>query len=399
MATTNYNAGIDSSDLEISLGRESIWGDVPATTFQAFRILSESLSESKSRNRPAEIEPNGYAAHGLTTQVQAGGDISFGLSYGTFDDFFEGLVNGTWGTPVSIDGAAADIQAVQSTSKFTAGAGKFATVEVGQWIKVYGFDNNPAENNGFHRVIAKAGDGSDITVASTLVDETPSASDAKFRGTLLRNGTDFHSYHIQKKLAAALFLNYAGAYITGGSLTASVGDFVQGSLNLLAASETNNTSDQSTGGVTAAPTGNVMDTVAGFQNLQADDTDVAGVVQSIDWSLTKNNARGQYGVGSADAQGMGRGTVQVDGNMSVYFTNYDLYDEYKAETDKLVSFRVVDGDGAGYVFTLPQVTLINPAIQAGGPDTDVMANFALEASQDSVTGCTIQIDKFAATAV
>jgi hypothetical protein len=48
---------------------------------------------------------------------------------------------------------------------------------------------------------------------------------------------------------------------------------------------------------------------------------------------------------------------------------------------------------------MPQVTLINPSVQAGGPDTDVLATFTLEASQDPVTNCTIQIDAFPATGV
>ena len=91
---------------------------------------------------------------------------------------------------------------------------------------------------------------------------------------------------------------------------------------------------------------------------------------------------------------MARGTIQVDGNISIYFTNFTLYDKYSSETDVALTFRLEDNTGAGYVFTMPQVSLMNPAIQAGGPDTDVLANFALEASQDPVTDCTIQIDKF-----
>lgn len=387
MATTDYNAGIDSSDLEISAKKETAWGDVPATTFQAFRVLSESLSESKTRNRPSEIEPNGYAAHGLTTQVEAGGDVNYALSAGTFDDFFEGMLNGTWSTALAIDATSSECSAVLSTSQFT-GTGLFTNVVVGQWVKVFGF-TDPADN-GYHRVTVATNDA--ITVASTLVDETPTT--CEFRGSMLRNGTDFWSFHIQKQLATALFLNYAGAYISGGSFSASVGDFAQGTFSFLAASETNNTSDQATGGVDAAPTGNVIDTVSGVQNLQFDDTVVAGVIQSVDFAVAKNNARGQYGIGSAAAQGMGRGTTQVDGNVSIYFTDFTLYTDYKNETDKLLSFRLLDDTGAGYVVTLPQVTLINPAIQAGGPDTDVMANFAMEASQDATTSCTIQIDKF-----
>ena len=108
-------------------------------------------------------------------------------------------------------------------------------------------------------------------------------------------------------------------------------------------------------------------------------------------------------IGSASAVGMGRGTLQVAGTLSMYFANFTLYDNYKNETDLRIAFRLQDSDGAAYIVTLPAVTLMNPQIVAGGPDTDLVSEFELEgnpapASDTVYAGVTIQIDKFPASA-
>ena len=101
---------------------------------------------------------------------------------------------------------------------------------------------------------------------------------------------------------------------------------------------------------------------------------------------------------------MARGTIDVAGTMSVYFTNFTLYALYKAETDQLITFRALDDLGQGYVFTLPAVTLMNPQVVAGGPDTDVVSEFELEGNGETTSGgpyegVIMQIDKIDAVII
>ena len=221
MSSTNFNAGIDSSDLQIISKKESAWGANPAGgSFKTLRILSESLAETKTRSRPAEIEAGGFAAHGITTQCSAGGDISFAISYGTMDDFLEGMLNSTFGSEKVVTGGNGAVAAVAASKKFT-GTSLFAGAAVGDWVYVSGFVTNLG-NNGWHRVTAKS--ANDITVASVLVNETPSGA-VKLRGAQMKNGVVLNSHTIQKRLATSLFLIYTGAYVSGGSISASVGDF------------------------------------------------------------------------------------------------------------------------------------------------------------------------------
>jgi hypothetical protein len=397
--STGYNAGIDSSDVLLSYGKETVWNTLPAVQFKAVRMTGESFAETKSRTRPPEINSLGYAAHAITTQVEAGGSLNFALSSGTYDDLLAGLLNGSFTTALAINGVAGDISAVASGNKFTSTtSGKFDTVQAGQWIKVSGFGTNPV-NNGYFRVTSRTTGASPemVVVGATLINETPSGTSAQIRGSMLRNGTTVDTFYFQKKLATALFLRYGGGYVTGGSLQAQVGGYLQGNFNFLFSSEEKNTTDASTGAVQSAPTGRVIDTITGISSLSVNDTPIAAVVQGITLNITKDNARIQRGIGSAAARGMARGTVNGSGSMSVYFLDFTYYDLYKNETDIMVSYRALDDQGSGYIITLPSATLINPQVVAGGPDTDLVSEFTLEANaaaSGTYAGVVLQIDKF-----
>jgi len=412
--TASYNAGFDTSDAKVAFIAEATWNVTPTTpTFKYIRLTGEGLTSSKTRARPGEIRATGDASHAITQQEVADGNLSFAFSYGTYDEFLAALVNGVWTTPLAIDDISNDISA-----SVTLGAGsgvgfdstltdKFNDVVVGQWVRVSGFVASSGANNGLYRVIAvvtgaspemevsaTAGNGSNVEV------ETPASETQHIRGSMTRNGTTVTTFQIEKQFAAAIFLAYGGAYVSGGTLSAQVGSLMEGSFDFLMASEIKGTSTLSTGGTpTAAETGNVIDTVAGFSKLEIADAAVTAVAQGIEVTLTKEGARSQYGLGSAAAQGMGRGTITVGGSFSIYFTDFTEYDLYTNETDSIVSFAAIDAGGDGYIITIPAATLMNPTIVAGGPDTDIVGEFELEGNPatDAVySGVTIQIDKIPA---
>ncbi len=421
-ATTGFNAGIDSSDVTVSFIKEVAWNIVPTTpTFQLVRLTGEGLSETKTRARPGEIRATGDAAHAVTTQVESSGNLNFAFSFGTYDEFLEGLVNGTLAADLAIvsiattgiitmfDGTTTPLPTLGGPGFSTNHATLLDTITPGQWVRISGYGTL---SDGLYRCDAVDTTNDEVSVAvgagnePNIVDaDASTGSEVNIQGAMLRNGVDFFSFQIEKQLAAALFLNYGGAYISGGNLSAQVGGFMEGAFNFLMAQEAKGTATLSTGGAPpAAPAGRVIDTVAGFSKLEVADTAIAAVAQGIDINLTKEGARAQFGLGSAAAQGMGRGTITAAGTLSVYFIDFTLYDLYKNETDSIVSFAALDDLGEGYIITLPAATLMNPTVVAGGPDTDVVSEFELEANPASsgeyFTGLTIpvtiQIDKIPA---
>jgi hypothetical protein len=96
-------------------------------------------------------------------------------------------------------------------------------------------------------------------------------------------------------------------------------------------------------------------------------TSVAAVIDGINLNITRDGAAAQFGLGSSAAQGVLRGVVTISGSVRIFFRDFTLYDDYKAETARSLSYRSVDDTGSGYQITLPSAILLNPNITAGGP--------------------------------
>ena len=78
---------------------ESTYGTTPATpAFTNLRLTSTSLGLSKTALESNELSSTRQVLHYRHGNKQVGGDIGFELSYGTFDDFLEAALGGTWAT-------------------------------------------------------------------------------------------------------------------------------------------------------------------------------------------------------------------------------------------------------------------------------------------------------------
>jgi hypothetical protein len=397
-ATTSYQAGTEANATQLSYAVESVYGVVPATTFQAIRYVSESLSDTKTRARPSEINNTREVSAAVTTQESAAGGINYALSYGTFDDFISVALGSDWQVAQAIAGVAGDI-ALTNTSATSAtlistAAGKFTNIAQGQWIRLLGFTN--AANNGFYRVTTKVSALS-LTLASIVptVTETPAGTAAQVRAQTIANGTQFKSLYIQQKLSPSLWLNYPGSYVSGITLTGGIGQFLNGAINVLASQEKPATVDASTGGILPAPNGKVFDPINGFVGAFWNETALGATVDSFSISMANTGAAIEFGMGSSIGAGILAGTFEVTGSVKLYFKDFVIYSRFKAETAGSFEIIAKDSAGSAYVITAPNALLVNPQINAGGPGQPVWVTFALEGNPQSAGG-TIQIDKLPA---
>lgn len=397
MGTTGYNAAaIETTSVVVSYGLEAVWGEPPATTFQALRMTSESMSGKKKRDRPDEINDSAQVSAAVTTQDSADGALNFAFSYGTYDDVIGALLNAPWGASLSITGVGGDITFAATGNQInSATSGKFTAVQVGQYIKVAGCAASSGSNNGWMKVAAKI-DAQTLTISGkTLVNETPTGAACTIRGSMIRNSNIMQTLFIQKKLGAAGFLTYGGSFVSGGNLNAQQGQFTQGAFNFISKSEEKSASDRSTGGVLSAPTGSVIDPVAGMQAITVGGVPIAATVESLNLQFQKQAAAAFYGLGSTSAAGITMGKLDVSGTTTLYFADFAFYDRFKSEAKDPLSYRQIDEVGSGYVLTLLNAALMNPKIVAGGPGRPVTAQFDIEGNPDPVTGATFQMDRAA----
>lgn len=393
---TGGSAGVETTDVQISYALETVWATLPAVAFKALRITGESLAGQKQRTRFNEITGVRQVSPSVTQQESASGGINFNLSYGTFDELMGVALGNDWTTALAIDGIAADITTVATGNKLTSTLStKFSTVTVGQFIRLYGFTASSGVNNGIYRVSAKTSD-QDITLAGRLVvNETPTGTLAKVRGSMLRNANQVQSVHVQKRTASNQFFRYPGTMFGGMTLQGGVGQAFTGSFNSMAQQEAFNTTDGSTGAVAAAPTGGFFNAVAAFGGVQLNDVAIDAVVQSCSLNITREGAAMDYGMGSAAALGARWGQVSVGGDLTVLFRNETIYNLFKTEATRLVSFIMRDPLDNAYAVSMPATALMNGSPQAGGPNQTVQSKFTLEGAQ-SLASHAIQFDRLPA---
>jgi hypothetical protein len=398
-ATTGYSAAPISNDVILSYGVESAWGVLPSVQFQAIRFTSESLSGTKKRDRPAEAGQYEVSA-AVTTEEKAGGNIAFALSYGTYDDMLSCVWGQDWQAAQSITAILTDMTITATTGVLTSTLStKFSNLAVGQWIRMLGWTN--AANNGYFRITAKASN-QNITLSlpsgtySNFVTETSAAGNAGIRASTMLNSSLFKSLHFQKKLAASQFLRYPGVSFPNFTLSGGVGQFLNGSFDLMSQSESKSTSDASTGAVLAAPAGRVHDPVTNFIGSYWNNAVVDATVDSFSLTVARENQSQQYGMGNASAVGVTPGRLMASGMLKMFFKNYTYYDLFKAETAGALTIITRDAAGAAYAITVEAANLMNPKILAGGPNQPVYAEFEVEGNPLS-TGGTVRLDRLAAS--
>ena len=394
-ATASYQAGIEANNVEFSFGIEVTWGVVPAIAFTAIRLTGETMNKQRTRQRPLEINTTREAAASVTTQEVASGAINFAFSYGTYDEFFAVCLGNEWSALLTIVGVAGDIVFTNSSATvgiLTSGtASKFSTVTEKSYIRLLGFTNTA--NNGWWYVTTKTSATSLTLTSNRLsVTETPAGTAAKVRGSTLVNSTEFRSFWLQNKLSTVLYLNYPGSYISGFTLQIQLGQFASGSFNIMSKTESSATSNSSTGAVTAAPGGRVINPVSGYMYTMLAQVAVGATIDQISMTVANTGAAGEFGLGSSSAAGMLAGYLEASGSFRAYFPDFTLYAIFTAETAQNLTFLMQDANTDGYAFQFMSAVLSDAKIDAGGPGQPVYATYQFQADPLS-TGTTIRIDK------
>lgn len=76
---------------------EATWGTTPATpALKALRMTGESLNAGVQTEVSQEILPDRNISNLIQVGAEAGGGVDFELSYTSFDDMLEALLQGTW---------------------------------------------------------------------------------------------------------------------------------------------------------------------------------------------------------------------------------------------------------------------------------------------------------------
>jgi len=381
----------DSNRVDLYFSEETLWGETPSTpAMTQLRYTGETLAYSKQSGQSEVIRSDRMRDAILELGYSAGGDIKFELAYGSFDTLLSGLFGAAWSTPVNISSSA--IAATALTDKFSGAVGIFNSVTVGQWIKVAGFYE--AANNGIFRVTAKAGDGSDITVDTSLADEGAGEA-VTMKGSYLRNGIVEKSYLIEKRFTdITQYIYFDGMRVGGMTLNIAAKQIINGSFTF-SGKEGVASASSVAGSSTAASAAVPMSASANVGTITKDGVALATPLKSITLNVN-NNPRAKDRIGSKAAAGIGLGFFEVTGTVEAYFEDLVLYNLLIGHTNLSLSWRCTDVSGNVMVFTIPKLYFMEGDPKAESGNQDVMLPLTFAAIRNATYNCAMQIDIMAA---
>jgi len=387
----------DTSRARLSYLAETVWGSTPAAALSILRYTGESLGYDIASTTSQEIRADRQIADLIQRSASASGGFNFELSYGAVDPLLAAALFSAWEAPVLIN-VVDDIEASAGNSNFTSSVTDFVAsgVKVGQWLKASSFVANAGANNRYYRVTEVTENVLGVTPAPA-VDEAAPGHSATFRGAMLRNGVTETSFTLEKHFQdVGKFLSFTGMVPGQFSLDIQTGSILRGSFGFVGKAASIGDASVGTGAPVDPAAHDVMNAANNVGEIREAGAPLAsGVLQSLSIRLN-NTLRPIQAVGALGNVDIGAGRCAVTGSVSVYFTDGALYRKYLDNTPTDLSFRVGDAAGNAYVVTLPRVRLTRGSIVAGGADQDVVASFDYQAVRDPGTGCTLQIDRFAA---
>ncbi len=228
----------DSNRTGLSWILETTWDTTPSGLFDYTRFTGETLNFNINNETSNEIRNDSNITDLIQVGAESSGGFTFEISYeNPADDLLEGsLRSAAFGADLSAAVSAVATIAVETTDSYIASTGTpFATIAVGDWIRVKGF-TDPA-NNGYKLVVAK-NTSLDIEVAQTLVNEVEGDSITMY-GTTIRNGTTDKSFSIMREHNdVSEFFKWSGEVISSLTLDVAANQIATGSIDFMGGTAT-----------------------------------------------------------------------------------------------------------------------------------------------------------------
>lgn len=359
--------------------KETTWGTIPAATGpngQSLRRVTSSLDLKKQTYQSQELRSDYQIAdfrHGVRTVE---GTISGELSVGTYGDFMATICRNSWQS-VSTTGAQTTISSTNSsgTQTFTRSSGSFITdgFKVGEVVRASGFtstgtDATPNNNRNFFITSLTATvmtgvflDGGTAMVAKAAGDNVTILSAGK-KTWMATTGQVNDSYSIEHWFSdIGQSEVYSGCRVSEMDIKLPASGMATLDIGFMGRDVTTSTSQYFTS-PTAPTTSGVLAAVNGA--LFVGGVKVAAVT-AMDFKLGANMTTGEV-VGSNSTPDVFAGTMEVTGQMSVYFQDATIRDLFINETTASVSGVFTTGNTGTSNF----IAITCPRVKVGGASKD-----------------------------
>jgi tail tube protein len=205
---------------------------------------------------------------------------------------------------------------------------------------------------------------------------------------VISNGTVRQAFTIEKTFPDTSTPEYhilRGCVVETMDLKFEIGKIVSGSFGFMGA-KLQQTTTQITGAtVVAAGTTKPLNAVTDLQDFSVDTVPYTGCIQTLGLNV-KNNTRAIQCLGTLGATDVKLGTIEVTGDMNLYFNEGSMYQRYVDGVEFAFSFSMVDEDGNKYLVSVPRAKFESADTVSGGKNTDVMVTGKWRGLKDPSTG-------------
>jgi len=391
----------DANRTQIAYVEESTIGTFPGTaTMTKLRFTDESLNYNIEGITTNEIRSDRQPTDFIQTGRESSGGVNFELSFGAFDDMFEGALFSDWvgvgtGTTMTITAAAGNYNFTLNATANTIALGASVSHAIlsGQWIELIG----STADDGYHFVTNVA--TNTLTVQSITTGEALSATTVMIKGMRLRNGTTEHGYSIERALEdKGDYFGFKGMRVNTMTITATASSILTGAFEFMGEEAIAATATMSGGAYAEAAAYDVMNAVSNVGEIMEGSSMAAltgQYIQELTFTVN-NNLRGVPAIGYAYNVDVGAGSLEINGTMNLYYEDLTIYNKFVNSTTSGLSFKTEDPSGNAYIFTFPRVRYSGDTINASGKNTDVMENMTWAGLRHATHDYTVQICKFTA---
>lgn len=389
--------GAQGSQSSVAIREETTWGEVDTGQFDLINFISESLAFSIENQSSNNVRPDRQTADLVQVSAECAGGIETEFQAANLDKLLPGAlwdtnwhyINGSDNTGITAGATSSnlDFDITAASNLIVLGSSVSHNIVVGQYIITAGFTN--AANNGAHLVTAVS--TNNITVATTtLVDET-AESTATIKGDRLRNGVTRHSYSIERQHNdISQFFLYKGMVPNVLDMTVESGEPISANLSFVGKDEVLNQVTTSSPAAASASTFSILNAVVSVGEIAIDGTALSAcLIQSLSFSLD-NKAEGKTGVGVLGFCDVNGKSIELTGNLSLYFNDDTYYDKYTNATFFSIHFLLTDAEGNSYLINIPKAKFSEATANVTGKDDDVMLDTGFTAIV-GVNGFTIEV--------
>lgn len=385
----------ETSSIQEIFKAETNWAETPAGgVWFAGRITGETLEESKEVVVSNEINSNAEKTAVKDVFRTVSGDVSYELTYATWNTWYESLLRKT-GVTVSY-AAITTISAAAGDNSINDAANAFpATIVPGMWIRIAGFTGT-AGNNGTARVVSRTAAKIVIETAAlgsiTLVDDAAGEA-VTITAFMIRNGTTKKSLVWERQyLDITKYIYFHGIRLDKASFEVNSKQIITGSFSVFGKKGLSSGASVVGGGsITAANSNEPMTATGNVQAIAEGGAVITVAAKNIKLNVS-NNLRYKDQIGSKYAADVGYGTFEVTGTFTLYFEDLVAYQKYENHTASSLRWKMVDDSGNTVIITVPRLFYTKASVPAPGENQDIMLPMEFRGVRDSTLACTLQID-------